>query len=161
MEQFYYYYFFLWLHSAEQEQCKAIAGYRDTLGRLSEHLNSFVQSLEQRPQVWLTQNLCSFICRFIYVHIVILFLDPPQVTRPALDVASKTGNEFSDDHLSLSLQDEKRSVLKDVIPSVLISAGAHCGRHYWTSSTTRQQAHGQPVILYCTNGSCNNHTIVM
>ena len=63
--------------------------------------------------------------------------------------------------ISLSLQDEKRGVLKDVIPSVLISAAAHCGRHYWTSSTTRQQAHGQPVILYCANGSCNNHTIVM
>ena len=148
MEQFYYYYLFLWLHSAEQEQCKAIAEYRDTLGRLSERLNSFVQCLEQRPQVWLTQNV------YIRTH-------SDLVPRPVLNVASKTGNEFSDNHLSLSLQDEMRGVLKDVIPSVLISATAHYGRHYWTSSTTRQQAHGQPVILYCANGSCNNHTIVM
>ena len=38
-------------------------------------------------------------------------------------------------------------MLKDVIPSVLISAAAHCGKHYWTSSTTRQQAHGQQGVV--------------
>ena len=38
-------------------------------------------------------------------------------------------------------------MLKDVIPSVLISAAAHCGKHYWTSRTTRQQAHGQQGLV--------------
>ena len=49
--------------------------------------------------------------------------------------------------LSLFFQEERRGVLKGVIPSVLISAAAHCGKHYWTSSTTRQQAHGQQGLV--------------
>ena len=66
-----------WLHSAEEEQCTAIAGHRDTLGQLSDHLSSLMQSLEQRPQVCLAPNLSSFMC-CMYVHKVILFQDPLQ-----------------------------------------------------------------------------------
>ena len=69
--------FYFWLHSAEEEQCTAIAGYQDTLGQLSEHLSSLVQSLERQPQVCLTPNLSSFMC-CMYVHKVISFQDPLQ-----------------------------------------------------------------------------------
>ena len=61
-------------------------------------------------------------------------------------------------HFFLSTQSERLSTLREAVPQLIISLAAHSGRHYWTSSSSRQLATGM-CVPHSSQPSCPHGSV--